>query len=76
MDSPGSRRSASLKEEHASPVVQSLVTAPGSGARCDVCQQTIDATHVEVRCSDGTRPADEGLRFHQWCYYARSGIAR
>jgi hypothetical protein len=60
--------------------MQSLVTAPGSGARCDVCQQTIEASHVEVRCFDGTRPAGEEVRFHQWCYYslsgARSGVAR
>jgi hypothetical protein len=69
MVSPGSRRSGNHRDEQASPTTQSLVTAPGSGARCDVCQQTIEVNQVEVRCSDGTRPGEE-FRFHQWCYYA------
>lgn len=76
MESPGCRGREMYRDEQGSPVVQSLVTAPGSGARCDVCQQAIDVSQVEVRLSNGTRPPNEGSRLHQWCYYARSGIAR
>jgi hypothetical protein len=72
MDIPGRRTSASHRDDQAAPIMKNLVTAPGSGARCEVCQQTIEVDHVEVRCSEGPQPAHEGLRFHQWCYYAKS----
>lgn len=46
-----------------------LTTSPGSGLPCDGCDQPIASGQVECRCADASGTP---LRFHQWCYYARS----
>ena len=51
--------------------VSGLSTGAGSGMTCNACQQRIEVTHIECRCKDEGSP-HATLRFHQWCYYARS----
>ncbi len=50
--------------------LKGLTTVPGSGLRCDACQQPIESNQVECRCAEGDRLST--VRLHQWCYYARS----
>jgi hypothetical protein len=51
--------------------VMALSTRPGSGHRCDACQQPIESTQVECLALDRTSASTESQRFHQWCYYAK-----
>jgi len=55
--------------------VSGLSTGAGSGMTCNACQQRIEIKHVECRCRDAA-PPHATLRFHQWCYYARSLSAK
>ena len=52
--------------------LKELTTAPGSGLRCDACEQPIENNQVECRCAEGDRSSPVRPRLHQWCYYARS----
>jgi hypothetical protein len=54
--------------------LKGLTTVPGSGLRCDACQQPIERNQVECRWADGDRASSARLRLHQWCYYARSQL--
>ena len=76
MGDPGSRRPGEHRDEQASSAGQSVVTVPGSGARCDACHQAIEPHHGEVRCFDASRPVEGTLRFHQWCHYKLIGPNR
>jgi hypothetical protein len=56
--------------------LKELTTVPGSGLRCDACDQPIESNQVECRCAEGDRRSPVRLRLHQWCYYARSQAQR
>lgn len=66
MDTRGNRTSSAAQM-----IVSGLSTGPGTGQSCDSCRQAIESSHVECRTVDA-RDTGATLRFHQWCYYART----